>query len=72
MPMPMRKPWKDIMKTKGSHICCGCMMTLPIVFFDFVHFYSMVGLITNLRKYSIRTLIYLIKLLKPKKNMGIR
>ena len=32
----------------------------------------MVGLISKLRKESIMNLIYLIKLLKPKQNMGIK
>ena len=32
----------------------------------------MVALITKLRKESIMTLIYLIKLLKPKQNLGIK
>ena len=39
-------------------------------FFDFIYFCSIVGLITKLSKESIMTLIYLIKLLKPKQNMG--
>ena len=41
-------------------------------FFDFVYFCSIVGLITKLSKESIMTLIYLIKLLKPKQNMRIK
>ena len=40
-------------------------------FFDFIHLCSMIGLITKLSKEIIRTLIYLIKLLKPKQNMRI-
>ena len=41
----------------------GCMVTLSIFFFDFVHFCLMVGVIKKSSKESIRTLIYLIKLL---------
>ena len=41
-------------------------------FFDFVHLYSMVDLIIKLSKENIMTLIYLIKLLKPKQNMMIK
>ena len=70
MLMPMRESSKDITHTKGSHFCCGCMITLLIFFFDFVHFPSVVHLITKLSKERIMTLIYLIKLLKPKKNIG--
>ena len=42
-------------------------------FFNFVYLCSIVGLITKLSsKKSIMILIYLIKLLKPKQNMGIK
>ena len=43
-----------------------------VFFFDFVHFRLKVGLIKNLRKESIRTLTYIIKILKPKQYMGIK
>ena len=68
MPMPIREPWADIMQTRITHVCCSCMMTSPI----FLQFRSMVDLITKLRKESIMTLIYLIKLLKPKQNIEIK
>ena len=41
-------------------------------FFDFIYLCSMVGLIIKLSKESIITLIYLIKLRKPKQNMRIK
>ena len=40
-------------------------------FFDFIYLCSIAGLITKLSKESIMTLVYLIKLLKSKQNMGI-
>ena len=49
------------------------MLRLRNDFADFfLRFRSMVGLITKLRKEIIITLIYLIKLLNPKQNMGIK
>ena len=48
------------------------MMTLLILFFDFVHFSSMVGLIIKLSKERIGTLVYLIKILKLNQNIGIK
>ena len=58
----------------GERITCLLRLYDDFVnfFFDFGHLYLMVDLITKLSKKSIMTLIYLIKLLKPKQNMMIK
>ena len=58
----------------GKRITCFLRLHDDFVdfFFDFSHFCSKVGLIIKLRKESIRTLIYIIKVLKSKQNMGIK
>ena len=56
----------------GEMIICFPRLHDDFVDFSSISLVSIVGLITKLGKYSIRTLIYIIKLIKPKQNMGIK